>query len=300
MTELRNAEIQSKHRTEFEDIAACIADAYDFPELAKSPIKFTRHEDDVRDDCFPMKQVESRKPSFEFDENRFARFESQFNNMLSDMPVARRGLDRVASLLFIGTAVVRPIVQYELFEKHGQGNPRHIQALAHFYKDRKDISQMFVDIFGQDPEGPLHHSLGDEFTDENMMTVNGQRVSLSFLYGGLRRDTDKILFGELVADSREVIRTTITRNRDEYQEVGKHGLGSDIGDQLLLDTIPTWLLALSCPIRADSYGHLGSKIWQDRFDIDTTELLGRLPRELGGLSIDKPADMMPSAFTGQV
>lgn len=283
---------------EFSLIAEFLAEEYDYPELKKAELVFVegdmytgapKHEKDVTP--FYLKQYDSRSLKFEFDKSKHEAFRRAFKDIYSDTELTNLGLDRIATMLYVGCGLVRPVTEYEFFRKHAPLKSQHAHTVRNVYSSRSDLENFFEDMFGIDASGPMHAQLINEIPDKEVMPINTVRIALSFLYGGMRRDADKIMLGELMRTSRDFLYDYVVNNRGDFQHIAVTGHGDEgvkKGDWLFLDTIPGWILAFACPIKPESYGKLSEKFWQDKFSIKGASDMKTIADGLGTMCVDKP------------
>lgn len=305
----------------FATLATDLSAQHKFPELMRAELDIVSNGRFESDDVFPMRQVNSRRPRFEFSHGRYQRFNAEVEGWLSDTPVASHGLESVSLFLFIGAGLVRPIVEDDQMIRFGRQGPRHIQVISKFYKEKKAIENTFEEILGNNPEG--HKAVVDEIPDERVTSINGLRVFLAYLYAGYPHDPDKkSLFGELLRDSRYLIKETVKRERPDFIKNGQIFLKEDaqkditeetiifanedgpetkivqVADRLCSSVLPSWLIALATPVTKQSFGHLGSEIWDDKFYIEPTEVSSDdLELDDNFIFDDEAITLMPSTYT---
>ncbi|MCA9332958.1 hypothetical protein KDA00_03725 [Candidatus Saccharibacteria bacterium] len=283
-------------RDSFAEIASDLTLRHDFPELQRPTLDIVVNGRFENDDVFPMRQVNSRNMRFEFSHGRYSRFASEFEGWLTHEPVSSRGLLQTSLFLFIGSGLVRPIVEDDQMIRFGRQGPRHIKVISNFYNNKKAIEDSFEEIVGNNPEG--HKTIVEEITDERIGQINAMRVYLSYLYAAYPDNPDKkSLFGELLRDSRNAIKGVVNLERPTFIDVGRFFIKEDsqsdvteeaiifasddtepnkrvvqVANRLCSSVLPSWLIALATPVTKESFGHLGSDIWDDRFFIEPTDI----------------------------
>ncbi len=305
-------ELEDNHiHAMFDEIKHQIALEHHYPELHDAQLDIAENgHDKKRDEVFPMQQQDSRRIKFNFSKARFGHFSSQFSTWLEDQPIHNRDLQRVSLFMFIGVEAVRPVVEFDHTRYIHDGGKRHADVIRRFYKDSKDVSNTFKDIFGNSPEGD--HVVAGDISDNDIERINGQRVAMSYLYRAYSRDQDKkALLSETLRDSRASIREFITNQRPHYRLLGESTLGASeghrVGNFVTVTNLPSWLISLSCPVTESSYKHIGAELWDDDFYIQTAESTVDyqvLDEELvaEGFVVDDlsvGSGMMPSSYSPQ-
>ncbi len=295
MSEQFNDNQEKLVRHDFELLRGLITEVYDFPELKNSRLEVVDNAYDPRNASFPLRISDSRHPNFIHTPEGYNHYLDEFKSFYGDDEPVSRGLDNLASLLYVGAGLVQPVITFDLFERYPVKNGRHVAAVKKFYQDRRDISAVFEDVFGIDPIGPMHAELSQVLRDEDVMRINGLRAAFCYLYGALRRSNDKSALGELVTASRQKIYDHVVHTRDDYRAVATPTYGEtaqETGDMLLMDTMPTWLIALATPMKPESFDHLGKKFWQDKFAIE--EVTANTSTKLGSALIERSIHLLPT------
>ena len=299
--------IEQRVLKEFKSISEFLAEEYDFPELNNAQLIFVESNDSagsskLSKDVIPFyaKQYDSRSLKFEFDISRFNNFSRAFKDIFDDTELSNSSYNKIATMLYLGCGMVRPITEYEFFRKHAPLKAQHATTVQGVYSNRKDLIGFFEDMFGLDASGPMHAQLINEIPGNEIMSINTVRIALSFLYGGLRRDVDKVVLGELMRNSKNYLYNYVLSSRIEFQNIAVKGHGDEgvkKGDWLFLDTIPSWLLAFACPIKPESYGKLSEKFWNDKFSIHDTHDMKTVIDGLGSMCTEAEIVDIPVIWT---
>lgn len=281
---------------DYRQTAHDLAVAYDYPELEVACLNIVDNgHNEKRDDVFPMREVSSRSLKFEFSKSRYAHFNTEFVAWLGDKPVAEtQDLENTSRFLFIGAAAARSIIEFDQVRVIRSRGPRHLQVLNRFYSSNKDIMNAFSEMFsGDESEFKV---VADDIKERDVPTINGYRAMLSYLYGGYATDINKkVMFSELLRDSRAAIVEVIKNQNPAFCNIGRAGYGRSegqmVGNYLTADVLPSWLLALAVPMTKESYNHLGSELWNDAFAIEPATLVAdkEAMNEIGFVDEDQVA-----------
>ncbi len=221
-------------------------------------------EDATERRIFPMRQVDSRKLKFVFNEQSFGQFADVFGYHFGDI-AKREGTTarQVASELYIGCGIADTIVKYDL--QDAVMDEKRLRAIRSFFANKDDIEELFIELFPPGPDFP-HDVLwrqSEHVTDRKAMEINGLRVGLRYMFN-VRSEVGGVPYDSIVERSRTILQDTFLHNREIYLQIAerRHDRDHRVGEAAFIDGIPEWLFAFAKPMRPEAFSHLTQPSWR--------------------------------------